>query len=142
MVASCIFIRGIIVCEGDIFSIVCAADITYVLGNDADEETITDESDSQVNQWSKHHMDKAPLEKIYRRSSITAQKIINFWNKHDSENIRNWMIRRDPPYEMTALYMLSMNPYASAYVIEALLVSNMETVSCYDRQSRESPNYA
>lgn len=43
-------------------------------------------------------------------------------------------------YEMAFLHC--MNPCALAYAIEALLVSNTETVLCYDRQEINPIDYA
>ena len=80
---------------------------------------------------------EAPFHKLCSNSSITVKDIVTYL----TENGNDSALAIDTIYEMTPLHMMSMNPYAPAVAIGALLNSNVESALCVDNQQRTPLEY-
>ena len=107
-----------------IYQIAAAAGNAY----DGGHTIYEDESSLQVNEWLIHHMDDSPFHKLCHSPSITTRMINNYLD----ENGKDSTLQIDPIHAMTALHMLTMNPYAPADTISSLLDCNMEEVFFLD----------
>ena len=112
-------------------------DVEYCL-DDLLEDVLTDESNNNVNEWLDQHMDEAPFHKICYNSSISTKQLNDYLQEHGNDAA----LAIDPYYGMTPLHMLSMNPYAPADAVAALLEVNVETAFSLDNEGKIPLDYA
>ena len=125
-----------IIYDTAVYQIAEASGVEYDYDHD---DEVTDESVRQVNEWLViQHMDEAPFHKICYNSSISTKQLNVYLQEHGNDAA----LAIDPYYGMTPLHMLSMNPYAPADAVAALLEVNVETAFSLDNEGKIPLDYA
>eukprot|EP00554_Chaetoceros_debilis_P015942 CAMPEP_0194125528 /NCGR_PEP_ID=MMETSP0150-20130528/59510_1 /TAXON_ID=122233 /ORGANISM="Chaetoceros debilis, Strain MM31A-1" /LENGTH=693 /DNA_ID=CAMNT_0038819339 /DNA_START=83 /DNA_END=2167 /DNA_ORIENTATION=- len=100
----------------------------------------------RVNEWLVQHMDEEPFHKICYNSSISTRQLNDYLkqlNDYHQGYGNDAALAIDPYHGMTPLHMLSMNPYAPADTIAALLEVNVETTAfSLDNEGKIPLDYA
>ena len=82
-------------------------------------------------------MDAAPFHKLCYDSSVTTKQINEYLAEHGNDSA----LAIDTIHGMTPLHMLSMNPYAPAESIAALLKPDKAAAFCLDNTDKSPLDY-